>query len=84
MKTPQPSEAHQRAKLSWHNHQLKGVFSQILLCLVCHCNVSSEWRVLIVGEDVREHGLIVTPWSSTIISRLAKERETRMSAFFFK
>ena len=28
-----------------------------LPCLVCHCNVSSEWRVLIVGEDVREHGL---------------------------
>ena len=32
-----------------------------LSCLVCHCNVSSERRVLIVGEDVREHGLKVTP-----------------------
>ena len=32
-----------------------------LPCLVCHCNVSSEWRVLIVGEDVRKHGLKVTP-----------------------
>ena len=29
--------------------------------LVCHCNVSSEWRVLIVGEDVREHGSEVIP-----------------------
>ena len=33
-----------------------------LPCLVCHCNVSSERRVLIVGEDVREHGLKVTPF----------------------
>ena len=32
-----------------------------LPCLVCHCNVSSKWRVLIVAEDVREHGLKVTP-----------------------
>ena len=32
-----------------------------LPCLVCHCNVSSERRVLIVGEDVREHGLKLTP-----------------------
>ena len=32
-----------------------------LPCLVCHCNVSSERRVLIVGEGVREHGLVVTP-----------------------
>ena len=31
-----------------------------LPCLICHCNVSSERRVLIVGEDVREHGLKVT------------------------
>ena len=29
--------------------------------LVCHCNVSSERRVLIVGEDVREHGSEVIP-----------------------
>ena len=29
--TPQPAEAHQRAKLSWHCHQLKGVF-----CKICH------------------------------------------------
>ena len=29
--TPQPAEAHQRAKLSWHCHQLKGVF-----CQICH------------------------------------------------
>ena len=36
--------------------------------------VSSEWRVLIVGKDVREHGLTVTPhyW-------LAKERRTALS-----
>ena len=27
-----------------------------LPCLACHCNVSSERNVLIVGEDVREHG----------------------------
>ena len=32
-----------------------------LPCLACHCNVSSERRVLIVGEYVREHGLKVTP-----------------------
>ena len=32
-----------------------------LSCLVCHCNVSGERRVLIVGEDIREHGLKVTP-----------------------
>ena len=32
-----------------------------LPCLVCHCNVSSERTVLIVGEDVRKHGLKVTP-----------------------
>ena len=31
-----------------------------LPCLVYHYNVSSERRVLIVGEDVREHGLKVT------------------------
>ena len=31
-----------------------------LPCLVCHCNVSSRRRVLIVGEDVREHGLKLT------------------------
>ena len=32
-----------------------------LTCLVCHCNVSRERRVLIVGEDVREHGFEVIP-----------------------
>ena len=32
-----------------------------LPCLVCPCNVSSERRVLQVGEDVREYGLLVTP-----------------------
>ena len=29
--TPQPAEAHQRAKLNWHCHQLKGLF-----CQICH------------------------------------------------
>ena len=29
--------------------------------LVCHCNASSKRRVLIVGEDVREHGFEVIP-----------------------
>ena len=33
-----------------------------LPCLVGHCNVSSERRVLIVGKDVREHGLKLTPF----------------------
>ena len=32
-----------------------------LPCLVCHRNVSGERRVLIVGKDVRKHGLKVTP-----------------------
>ena len=33
-----------------------------LPCLVCHRNVSSERRVLIVDEDVQKHGLKVTPF----------------------
>ena len=48
---------------SWNCHQLElppaeGSVSPDLPCLVCHC---SERRVLIVGEDVREHGLKLTP-----------------------
>ena len=41
--------------------QAEGSVLPDLPCLVCHCNVSSERRVLIVGEDVWEHGLKVTP-----------------------
>ena len=57
----------------------EGSFLPDLPCLLCHCNVFSERRVLIVGEDVRDHGLKVAPLSSTIISCLAKERMSAVS-----
>ena len=59
--TPQLAEAHQRAKLSLALPPAEGSVLPDLPCLICHCNVSSERRVLIVGNDVREHGLKVTP-----------------------
>ena len=40
----------------------EGIVLPDLPCLICHCNVSSERWVLIVGEAVREHGLKVTPF----------------------
>ena len=58
-------KAHNRQRCSRGRSKLalpsaEGSVLPDLPCLICHCNVSSERKVLIVGEDVREHGLIVT------------------------
>ena len=52
-----------------------------LPCFVCHCNVSSERRVQIVGEDVREHGLKVT---LLIVDHYFLVGQREMSAFSLK
>ena len=55
-----------------------------LPCLVCHCNVSSERRVLIVGGDVREHGLKLTSLATDHYFLVGQEKEARMTAFSLK
>ena len=57
-----PAAAHQRAKLSRHCHQSKGVvFLEFQALFDCRDGAPGEWGILVLGEDVWERGLKVTP-----------------------